>query len=925
MGLESGRDARAPFSQPAKLPPEMHLAGRFEANDMSSLLRTAQILAAVLAVGLFGWMIFRHPAEEKLPEGGVLLKVKGLDVGMWPLGMARGEALAEFQRLHPQIAVRNFTSFRIPGDLNIASEMMAFAARSAPDVTFTYIHRLQFFIEQGFFHPLNEFIGRDTNGDGVLDDEEIRWKPWLDIPPLFRQMGMRGSTVYAIPMGSWFSVMAYRRDLFEAAGLDSEMFPKDFPSFFAAAQKICALSIRHPERRRVYAMPRDLNGFFQMLLWSAGGAPGVGDVLRRSTGEVVARVLPEENPAEKARALGLRPEDVEIRWRAVFDDEPTREALTAIWKLFWQPWILNPQTNEPLNLSREDLQSGRVRCPQTGQMIALAGVPGGVQYGVCPPARTQASLGESDMDLLRQGELAILPVQNDTIKDFGREIGRYGFALPPALQPGGKPAVIAIPMLYGLNGDLRGKQLRGAWDFLSFQSSPEWKRIVTRSLFQQGYPEAISPEDAERFGTEEDIRNIPEEWVRVNREAMRHARVIPYFSGYAQAETEFFARTLRKLSDTPDMDIPAVLQSVQKDVDERVLRPPGEGKSGLAWAVAGIFLIGSVGATAWGIASAARFGSSKSGSASPSRPMRIQFIFWALALPAVLSVLLWNYYPVLRGFLLAFQEYRLDGSSQWMGLANFVESVWSARFWLTIWNSAKFIALNMGLGFFAPIALAVLLHEIPRGKYFFRTLFFLPAVTSGLVIMLLWMTMYDPSADGLFNRLLRPLVEGWNGLAPEALDISWPIRWLQNPRLAMICVVIPAIWAAMGSGCLIYLAALQSIGPDLYEAAEINGAGFFKKLFHVTLPYLRPLLIINFIGAFIGSAHGWNNIFVMTGGGPDLSTQVAALEIWANSFLFLRFGLATAQAWILGAMMIGFTVWQIKQMQKMEFRKAEAW
>ena len=126
----------------------------------------------------------------------------------------------------------------------------------------------------------------------------------------------------------------------------------------------------------------------------------------------------------------------------------------------------------------------------------------------------------------------------------------------------------------------------------------------------------------------------------------------------------------------------------------------------------------------------------------------------------------------------------------------------------------------------------------------------------------------------------------------------------------------------MGTGCLIYLAALQSVSSDLYEAAEIDGAGFWKKLFHITIPYLRPLLIINLIGAFIGSAHGWGNIFIMTGGGPDLATQVASLEIWVNSFMFLRFGMATAQAWVLGAMLIGFTVWQIKQMQKLEFRRA---
>lgn len=124
----------------------------------------------------------------------------------------------------------------------------------------------------------------------------------------------------------------------------------------------------------------------------------------------------------------------------------------------------------------------------------------------------------------------------------------------------------------------------------------------------------------------------------------------------------------------------------------------------------------------------------------------------------------------------------------------------------------------------------------------------------------------------------------------------------------------------MGPGSLIYLAALKNIPNELYEAADIDGAGFFAKLRHIVFPSLRGLIIIQLIAAFIVAAQSSDFILVMTFGGPNEATRVADLLIFEKAYLYLRFGLATAMAWILSLLLMGFTVLQIKHLSKMEFR-----
>jgi ABC-type sugar transport system permease subunit len=139
----------------------------------------------------------------------------------------------------------------------------------------------------------------------------------------------------------------------------------------------------------------------------------------------------------------------------------------------------------------------------------------------------------------------------------------------------------------------------------------------------------------------------------------------------------------------------------------------------------------------------------------------------------------------------------------------------------------------------------------------------------------------------------------------------------------MMAVILPGVWSNAGMGSLIYLAALKNVDEDSYEAAEIDGCTFWEKLVYITIPYLKPLIIINFIGAFIGTFHAMGNIFAMTGGGPGDETTVLSLAIWYEAFAFMNFGTATAMAWFLGLMLIGFTVYQLRILNKVDFRRAE--
>ncbi|MEI6425711.1 MAG: sugar ABC transporter permease, partial [Lentisphaerota bacterium] len=304
------------------------------------------------------------------------------------------------------------------------------------------------------------------------------------------------------------------------------------------------------------------------------------------------------------------------------------------------------------------------------------------------------------------------------------------------------------------------------------------------------------------------------------------------------------------------------------------------------------------------------------GPVASTRSVNRPWLPWVFMIPALLLIGLWSYYPLLRGLVMAFQDYRIAGTSAFVGLDNFISMALDGSFWAALGRTFVFVLLNMALAFCAPIAIALLLAEIPRGKYLYRTLFFLPNVTSGLVIALLWKLMYEPTPQGFLNQML-----GWLNKLPF---VEIPSQtWLQDPRLAMICCVIPTVWASMGMASLIYLAALKGVPEEIYEAADVDGAGVFTKLRKITMPTLMPLIIINFVGAFIGTFQNMGNIFLLTFGGPGEATTVLGMRIWIEAYNNLRFSMATSMAWVMGSLLIGFTFLQIQLLKRVEFKKAE--
>lgn len=294
---------------------------------------------------------------------------------------------------------------------------------------------------------------------------------------------------------------------------------------------------------------------------------------------------------------------------------------------------------------------------------------------------------------------------------------------------------------------------------------------------------------------------------------------------------------------------------------------------------------------------------------------------WVLMTPALLLIAIWSYWPVIRGTVIAFQNYSVSGDNEYVGASNFAAVLFSGEFWYSLRISLTYAVLFFIFGFWAPIGLALLLSEVPRGGVVYRTIYYLPAVLSGVVVLFLWKSFYG--SGGMVNSILNQIVWVLN-LLPGVNIGLFNQDWLQNPYFALFFCLLPTVWAGMGPGCLIYLAALKTIPEELYEAADIDGASIVHKLFFISIPAIRVLIMINFIGAIIGAIRGSGGFMLaMTGGGPygesGGATEVIGLKIFYTTFGYLQFGVGAAMAWVLGAMLIGFTVFQLKRMSTIEF------
>jgi multiple sugar transport system permease protein len=256
-----------------------------------------------------------------------------------------------------------------------------------------------------------------------------------------------------------------------------------------------------------------------------------------------------------------------------------------------------------------------------------------------------------------------------------------------------------------------------------------------------------------------------------------------------------------------------------------------------------------------------------------------------------------SWYPIVRTVVMSLQHTNLVAPAEWVGLDNFRTVLHDPLLPTAIKNTAYFAALALVFGYPIPLVAAVLMSELRKRRGLYSALAYLPVVIPPVVAVLLWKTFYDASSTGAFNTVL-----GWVHLGP------YP--WLQSQQWAMPSLVLESTWANAGGTVIIYLAALTSVNGELYEAASVDGASIWRKVWHITLPQLRGVLLVTMILQIIGTAQVFLEPYLFTSGGPANSTITILLLIYNYAFansLGGDYGTATALSLMLAVFLALFS------------------
>jgi multiple sugar transport system permease protein len=262
-------------------------------------------------------------------------------------------------------------------------------------------------------------------------------------------------------------------------------------------------------------------------------------------------------------------------------------------------------------------------------------------------------------------------------------------------------------------------------------------------------------------------------------------------------------------------------------------------------------------------------------------------------LPAVYGFLAFTLLPMLASFMLSLTDYDLISAPRWAGVANYTTMAKDPFFWRSLRVTLTYAVLNLPLGLVLALAVAILLNQRVPFVAFWRTLYVLPTVLSGVAVAVLWRWLFNPEF-GLLNVILR------------FFGIRGP-NWLGSPQWALPSLVIMGLWG-IGGGTLIYLSGLQSIPTDLYEAASIDGAGALGRFRNVTLPMLSPILLFNVVTGLIGTFQYFTEAYVLTSGGPENATLFYMLYLYRNAFSYFQMGYASALAWTLFVIVVVLTL-----------------
>jgi len=274
--------------------------------------------------------------------------------------------------------------------------------------------------------------------------------------------------------------------------------------------------------------------------------------------------------------------------------------------------------------------------------------------------------------------------------------------------------------------------------------------------------------------------------------------------------------------------------------------------------------------------------------------LRTALLAYSFMLPFLVLLVLYHTWPVIFGTYLAFTKYNIISPPQFVGLANFRELIQDQQFWSGVVNSLKYILVVPVIQLLS-IGVAMLVNRPLKGIGFFRTAYYVPVVTSFAVVGLIWTWMYQQS--GPVNFVLMKL-----GLMQRDSSL------LSNPGSALYAVMFVTLWKGVGYYMVLYLAGLQSIGRELEEAAVIDGATRWQVFVNITLPGLRPTILVCSLLSTISAVKVFEEIFVMTQGGPVGSTYTALFFTYAKAFQDFRYGYAAAAGIVVAVISLVFGV-----------------
>lgn len=302
-------------------------------------------------------------------------------------------------------------------------------------------------------------------------------------------------------------------------------------------------------------------------------------------------------------------------------------------------------------------------------------------------------------------------------------------------------------------------------------------------------------------------------------------------------------------------------------------------------------------------------------------PSQVREATWGLILvsPWILGLIIFTLGPILVSFYWGFTEYDILGTPKWVGIDNYVNAFGlqkvlpgfshlkgDRQFYRAIWNTLIYSGITVPIGTVSSLLLAMLLNQKLRGTYLYRTIFFMPHLIPSIAVVMLWKYLLHPRV-GIINSVLAHI------------GIQGP-GWLQDPKSAMAGVVVIGLWGSIGGNrMLIFLAGLQGVPQELYEAADLDGANSWSRFWNVTFPMISPTVLFNLILGVIGALQVFTVAFAATAGGPNYATWFYALHIYRQAFEYFRMGYGSALAWIFAVGVLFFTWLQMRASQKWVF------